>query len=218
MTTAVADDALAELRTRVARLEERNRRLVAVLRVLFALLRTLQPDLSRVRVAAADKARLLRAVERTRGALGLRRVLAILGLSPSRLHAWRTAALACDLADQPSCPGSSPQRLTPKEVSAIREMVTSPDYRHVPTGRLAILAQRLGAVFASPTTWYRLARERGWRRPRLRVHPEEPRLGIRALQPNQIWHIDTTLIRLLDGKGTFGGYLSGGTGRSGSTT
>lgn len=68
----------------------------------------------------------------------------------------------------------------------------------VPTGRLAVLAQRTGSVFASATTWLRLVRRRGWRRPRLRVHPEQPRVGIRASRPNEIWHIDTTLIRLLD--------------------
>ena len=33
-------------------------------------------------------------------------------------------------------------------------MVTSPDYRHVPTGTLAVLAQRLGMVWASPSTWH----------------------------------------------------------------
>ena len=41
-------------------------------------------------------------------------------------------------------------------------MVTSPDYRHVPTGTLAVLAQRLGTVAASPSTWYRLVRQYGW--------------------------------------------------------
>jgi transposase InsO family protein len=35
-------------------------------------------------------------------------------------------------------------------------MVTSPEYRHVPTGTLAVLAQRLHRVSASPSTWYRL--------------------------------------------------------------
>lgn len=78
-------------------------------------------------------------------------------------------------------------------------MVTSPDYRHVPTGRLALLAQRVGKVIASPSTWYRLVRDRGWRRPRVRVHPAKPRLGIRATKPNETWHIDATVIRLLDG-------------------
>ena len=50
-------------------------------------------------------------------------------------------------------------------------MVTALEYRHVPTGTLAVLAQRLGKVWASPSTWYRLVRQNGWRRPRLRVLP-----------------------------------------------
>ena len=34
---------------------------------------------------------------------------------------------------------------------------------------------------------------------RQRVHPAKPKVGIRASQANEIWHVDTTLIRLLDG-------------------
>ncbi len=78
-------------------------------------------------------------------------------------------------------------------------MVTAPEYRHVPTGTLAVLAQRLGKVWASPSTWYRLVRKYGWRRPRLRVHPAKPKIGLRTTRANEMWHIDTTVIRLLDG-------------------
>src|SRR5262245_23625872 len=54
-------------------------------------------------------------------------------------------------------------------------------------------------VWASPSTWYRLVRQRGWRRPRLRVHPAKPKIGLRTTRANEMWHIDTTVIRLLDG-------------------
>ena len=81
----------------------------------------------------------------------------------------------------------------------MKKMVTSDEYRHVPTGTLALLAQRLGKVFASSSTWYRLIRIHDWRRPRKRIHPAKPKVGIRAVRPNEIWHVDTTLIRLLDG-------------------
>ena len=77
--------------------------------------------------------------------------------------------------------------------------MTSDEYRHVPTGTLALLAQRLGKVFASPTTWFRLVRLYKWRRPRLRIHPTKSKVGIRSSCPNEIWYVDTTLIRLLDG-------------------
>ena len=77
--------------------------------------------------------------------------------------------------------------------------MTSPEKRHIPTGTLALLAQRLGRVFAAASTWYRLVRQHGWRRPRLRVHPTKPKIGVRATRPNELWHVDATVIRLLDG-------------------
>jgi transposase InsO family protein len=199
-TRADLNESPAALRVRVARLERRVYRLTAVLRILFAVLRAFNLDLTYRRAVPADgKARLLRAVDRSRGLVGLRRILRICGLSPSRLSAWRRAAFACELPDQPSCPHSSPNQVTGKEISTMHEMVTSSEFRHVATGRLAILSQRLGKVFASASTWHRLVRERGWRRPRVRIHPKGPKVGIRATKPNEIFHVDTTVIRLLDG-------------------
>jgi predicted RNase H-like nuclease (RuvC/YqgF family) len=101
-TTAEGDVSLTELRAQVMRLKKRNRRLAAVLRLLFALLRILEPDLSRFRISAPDKTRLLRAIERTRRVRGLRRILAVVGLSAARLYAWRAAATACQLEDRSS--------------------------------------------------------------------------------------------------------------------
>ncbi len=92
-----------------------------------------------------------------------------------------------------------PSRLTADEVLTIKAMLESPEYRYIPTGRLALLAQRLGKVFAAPATWYRLVRDHGWRRPRTRVHPATPKIGLRATKANEYWHIDTTLLKLLDG-------------------
>src|SRR5262249_3876133 len=114
-------------------------------------------------------------------------------------HGWRRRHTVCALDDQSSCPRTSPHRLTSSEIRVIEDMVTSPEYRHVPTGTLAVLAQRLGTVWASASTWYRLVRRFGWRRPRLRVHPAKPKMGLRTTRPDEIWHIDTTLIRLRDG-------------------
>ena len=81
-----------------------------------------------------------------------------MGLSPTRLQAWRQRHTAWTLDDRPSCPRTSPYRLTRAEIQAIGDMVTSPDYRHVPTGTLAVLAQRLGKASPSPSTWYRRTR------------------------------------------------------------
>jgi transposase InsO family protein len=90
-------------------------------------------------------------------------------------------------------------QLTIEEVFAIKDMATSDEYRHVPTNVLSVLAQRLGKVFASASTWHKLIKERGWRRPRKRLHPAKPKVGIRTERPDEKWHIDTSVIKLLDG-------------------
>ena len=194
------DAAEEALKIEVRRLQQRVLRLTVLARVLFAVLRACHLDLARRRISAAeDKGLLLRAVDRARQAMPLHKLLRLIGLSPARFHSWKKAASPCPLDDQRPCPKTSPQRLTADEIRTIRDMVTSDEYRHVPTGSLSVLAQRMGRVFASATTWYRLIQRNGWRRPRLRVHPHKPTVGIRAHAPDQIWHIDTTIIRLVNG-------------------
>jgi putative transposase len=196
----VADLTEPELRQEVLKLRRRVQKLTALLRLALALLRTSGFRLTGERLPdGRAKIRILRAVDLAREHLPLRAVLRFLRVSPSRFHAWSRRQSACSLDDHSSCPRTSPSRLTPPEIRAIHAMVTSPDYRHVPTGTLAVLAQRLGTVWASPSTWYRLVRQYGWRRPRLRIHPAKPKIGLRTTRADEMWHIDTTVIRLLDG-------------------
>ena len=146
----------------VLKLRRRVQKLTALLRLALALLRTSGFSLTGERLPdGRAKMRILRAVDRARAFVPVRTLLRFLRVSPSRFHAWRRRPQACALDDQWSCPRTSPSRLTPPEVRAIQAMVTSPDYRHVPTGTLAVLAQRLGTVWASPSTWYRLVRQHG---------------------------------------------------------
>ena len=196
----VTDLTAPELQQEILKLRRRVKKLTALLRLALALLRSSGFTLTHERLPdGRAKIRILRAVDRAREFVPLRALLRFLRLSPSRFHAWRRLQHACALDDQSSCPHTSPHRLTPAEVRAIEDMVTALEYRHVPTGTLAVLAQRLGKVWASPSTWYHLVRKFGWRRPRLRVHPAKPKVGLRTTRADEMWHIDTTVIRLLDG-------------------
>lgn len=195
----VLDLDTVRLQREVLILRHRVARLVCLLHVLVVALRVSEFSFARYRVPdGAAKRRLLRAMDRARRHLPLRRLLRLIGLSESRYHDW-AGDKHCGLDDRSCCPRSLPQQLTEAEVRTIKEMATSEEYRHVSTGTLARLAQRLGRVFASPTTWYRLVRAHNWRRPRQRVHPAKPKVGIRATRSNETWHVDTTLVRLLDG-------------------
>ncbi len=187
------------LRLEVVDLRAKNRRLTTICRFLLLVLRTLGVSLAHRRMPEEAKPALLKAVERVSAVVPLAAALRILGLSPSRYHGWLADSRACSTGEQLPCLRRTPNQLTPAEVTTIRDMVTSPDYRHVPTSRLAVLAQRLGKVFASASTWHRLVRENHWRRPRSRAYPRRSREGLRTTAPNQAWHVDVTVLKLLDG-------------------
>jgi len=183
----VLDLRASELQHEVLELRRRVNKLTALLRLILALLRSSGFRLTHERLPEGrDKIRILLAVDRARKFVPLRTLLRLLRLSPSRFYAWRRLQHACALDDQSSCPHTSPHRLTPFEVRAIKDMVTALEYRHVPTGTLAVLAQRLGTVWASPSTWYHLVRKFGWRRPRLRVHPARPKVGLRTTRADEM--------------------------------
>lgn len=164
-----------ELQREVLRLQTRISKLIALLRVLLVVLKLSRLSLNQIRFPDGNEKRsLLRVIEQARSVLPLRSVLRVVRLSSSRYHHWKQEN-ECALDDGLSCPGVRPQQLTADEVEAIHELATSQEYRHVPTGTLALLAQRLGKVFASPSNWYRLIHEHHWRRPRQRVHPAKPK-------------------------------------------
>jgi putative transposase len=153
-----------QLQHQVILLRRRIARLASLLRLVVIVLKVSGVSFARVRLSEGTaKRQLLRAIERSRSDLPLRTVLRVIGLSYARYHDWIRDD-RCDLDDRSSCPRNSPQQLTSNEVNTIRNMVTSDEYRHVSTRVLAVLAQRLGNVFASPTTWYRLIRAHKWRR------------------------------------------------------
>ncbi len=196
----VLDMAEPDLHAEILKLRRRVRVLSTTVGLLRTVVRVSGCSLDRVDVSdRTTRTTLLHSAERARKVLPSRAVLKILGISSSRYGAWIRAEQGCELQDHAACPRSTPMQLTPEEVRVIQAMVTSDGYRHVPTGRLAVLAQRMGNVFASPSTWYRLVRDRGWRRPRHRQHPASPKVGVRAKVPDEVWHIDTSAVRLVDG-------------------
>jgi len=190
----------ADLLAEIQQLHHRTALLGAVVGLLIAMLRISKVQLDYERLPDGDAKRiLLRAIERAGKVLSLRATLRIARLSSSRYHSWCRAKAGCELDDQSSCPRVVPTRLTPSELEAMQEMVESDDHRHMSLRGLALHAQRIGKIFASPSTWYRLVRIAGWRRPRNRVYPAKPKIGIRATAPGELLHLDVTIIKLLDG-------------------
>ncbi len=193
-------DAQATLLDRFAKFEHRVRVLTALLRLVLIMLRLSGFRVHMPRIPEGkDKQALLFAVAKARAVLPLAAVLKVLHVSASRYHAWVRSESECELDDRSSCPQTMPQRLTGTEVLSIKALVLSVAHRHMSIRALALHAQRVGDVLAHPVTWYKLVREHGWTRPRTREYPRKPKVGIRAVVPNEAWHVDTTIIKLLDG-------------------
>lgn len=173
---------LTELRQEILKLRRRVEKLAALLRLAVALLRASGFSLSTARLPEGEaKLRILSAIDRARGSISLRAVLRVLHLSPSRLHTWRRRQTACALDDQSSSPRTSPHRLTPSEVQAIRAMVLAPEYRHVPTARSRSSPNGSAACQhrhqpGPPRPEVRVATPSG------RVRPAKPKVGRRHRQ------------------------------------
>ena len=186
VTCAEFDKDAEQMAVTVARLEKRVEVLIALVRLLMVLVRVSEAKLNGKRLPEGeDKVAVTRAVRKAEQAIPLKLALRVIGLTSAPYHAWQRAESVCELSDESSCPKTHPGRLTANEVREMRDMVTSGDFRHMSIRALALHAQRIGRVFASPGTWWNRARLHGWIRPRLRVHPPKPKLGIRANRPNE---------------------------------
>ena len=152
------DHDIEKLEGEVVRLRSQAAKLRVIVRMLLVVLKLSGFTWERFRVPnGANKLQLLNSIGSAATVISLRAILAFLRLSHSRYHAWNQAD-TCGLNDRNSCPRTTPSRLTIGEIDTIRELVMAKEYRHVNTGALARLSQRLGKVFASPTSWYRMVR------------------------------------------------------------
>ena len=150
-----------------------------------------------IRIASGElKEKMLDAVAKSIAVVSLKEALETIGLSMARYLSWSKRKIQCRLSDEVSCPKLTPTKITTKERRAICDLVTSKEYLHFSITSLALFAKRRGLVFASLTVWYRTVREFSLRRPRIRIYPQKPKVGIRAAAPNQIWHLDQSILRL----------------------
>ena len=119
VTLDILDLDIVQLQQEVLILRRRITRLLSLLHLVVVALKVSEFSFARVRMPeGATKRRLLRAIERSRSHVPLRKVLRLIGLPQTRYHAW-IGNEQCGLDDRRSCPRSSPQQLTLTEVSAI---------------------------------------------------------------------------------------------------
>ena len=152
---------------------------------------------------AGTKESLLKLSDSTAEKIPLDECLHFIGLSISRFKAWKVRARKCELSDKNGCTKLSPTKMLSAEIQKIKDYVLNPDFSHFSISSLSILAKRNGDVSVSPASWYRVIKEHGLKMFRKRLYPPKNKTGIRAGKPHQYWHLDLTVIKLVDGTRCF---------------
>jgi transposase InsO family protein len=124
--------------------------------------------------------------------------LQAIGLSKSAYLRWASELSFCKRT-QSICDRRKANELTDEEVKTMKNLVTARKYAHISIASLHLLAQRMGQLFCSVDTWYRYIRRFDWSRPWIEQKSTIRKTGIRALAPNELWHIDVTVVNVRPG-------------------
>ena len=125
--------------------------------------------------------------------------LSSIGLTKSTYQRWASEVSFC-ASTKSTCQRRKPSQLTEVEIGVMKRFVTSKKYAHVSVSSLHLLAQRTGVLFCSLDTWYKYIRYFSWKRPAKIERKPIKKTGIRASQPNQLWHVDVTVVNLSPGR------------------
>lgn len=125
--------------------------------------------------------------------------LSAIGLGKSSYQRWASEVSFC-AATRSTCQRKPPSQLTEAEVLVMKKFVTDRKYGHISVSSLHLLAQRTGVLFCSLDTWYKYVRYFSWQRPCKVERKVIKKTGIRASAPNQIWHVDVTVVNLSPGR------------------
>jgi len=121
--------------------------------------------------------------------------LETIGLSKQRYYHWIKRLKNCVLNDHSSCPKISPTKITNDEVDKIKKFVKDPNYSHFSLTSLWLYVRKHAEIVISISSWFRIIRDLSLKREHRKKYFAKPKDGIKAIRPNQIWHIDISVLR-----------------------
>ncbi len=124
--------------------------------------------------------------------------LSAIGLSKSSYQRWASEISFC-AKTKSLCERRAASQLTSTEVATMKKFVTSKKHAHISVASLHLLAQRSGELFCSIDTWYKYIRCFAWPRPWKLSKKIVRKSGIKTTRPNEIWHLDVTVVNIRPG-------------------
>jgi putative transposase len=145
-----------------------------------------------------ERAKVLAAIHECMKHHQLSRCLRAIGLPKSAYQRWLSEISFCKRT-RGLCARRKAMQLTDLELATMKRFVTGKQYAHISVASLHLLAQRRGELFCAIDTWYKYIRCYEWKRPwrvkKFKIRKE----GVRAGRPNEIWHIDVSVVNIRPG-------------------
>ncbi len=151
------------------------------------------------RLLQQNKEGLVQTLHKYRGIIDIKLVLRLLKVPVSVFHYWKNQVFyKCKTSPLNLCKRFYPLQLTDNEVSVLKELVSSEQFKYWPICSIYWYAARENLLHISLATWYKYVHILGLNSARVSKKKSYP-TGIVTRAPNQIWHADITVVKSLDG-------------------
>ena len=148
-----------------------------------------------------SKEKIVEAVLKTKDIVSLSSAVQIFNISTSTFHSWVTdVRLQCGKSYFGLCNKVYPNQITVFEVETIKKVLRHPKTQHWSIRSVFYHGIRNGELSVSLNTFYKVNRLLGIRKTKDRFKKKKRKKGIRAKQPNEIWHADITTLKTSDNK------------------
>ena len=155
---------------------------------------------SKKQLSREEKCRVLSIIKKNSNRIGIRFLLNEIGFSYSKYKRLKKELENKNHQDRTQYFQKHPRALSHGEFKTLASLYESPNLFHLPLGALHYYAKREKLVYCSPATWSKYSKLFGLKRPtnikKIKKYP----IGVRAQRPNEIWHIDISVIKLFRGK------------------
>ncbi len=143
------------------------------------------------------RARIVETIDRVRAVIPVHKAVKVFGFHRTTYQRWVLELnVACNGSYFEWCNRSLPFQLSKPEVQKIKELLTCERFQYWGIYNIAQYALRHNILPLSLTTWYKYAKLLGIQRPRPHHRRKKKKVGVRAHQPNEIWHADVSLLKI----------------------
>ena len=144
--------------------------------------------------------KIIEIVESFKDVLNLKEIIDTLGISFSTYYRYRSEILGCSLRAI-NCDSSFGRSLSHENQIKMIEMALDKRFAHFSTRSLAYYAQKEGMLSCGADSWYKYLRVNQIERPRVKkIKQKKYGVGIRAIRPYELCHIDVTQVKTISFK------------------